>query len=371
MSDVGAAIESFHASTQANMDIFKSLSVDEHEQVVFCCDKVSRLRGIIAIHDTTLGPAIGGIRFMEYASEEQAFEDALRISKAMTYKSSAAGLNLGGGQGVIIDPGEEADRNFLFRSFGRFVDSLSGRFIAAEDVGTSVEDMEQVRQETAHVVGISRALGGSGDPGPVAAAGVFYGILACAERAFGEKNLEGISVAIQGVGHVGFALAEDLKTAGCKVYIADVDGKKAEAAKAKFGAEIVPPEKIYSLKVDIFSPCALGGIINDKTIEKLNCRIVAGAANNQLQTEKHGDVLQRRGILYAPDFIIGAGGLINVVNELEGYNQERALKQAAKIYDILLRVFEVAERENLSTSAAANLLAEERLQTVKKFRGLR
>lgn len=353
------------------MEIFKSLSADEHEQVVFCCGRVSRLRAIIAIHDTTLGPAIGGIRFMKYASEEEAFDDALRLSKTMTYKSSAAGLNLGGGQGVIIDPGADADRNLIFRSFGQFVDSLSGRFIAGEDVGTSVEDMEQIRQETEYVVGISHALGGSGDPGPIAAAGVFHGILACAEKVFGEKSLEGVSVAIQGVGRVGFALAEDLKIAGCQVYIADIDEKKAEVAKVKFGAEVVDPDEIYGLKVDIFSPCALGGIINEKTVEKLNCRIVAGAANNQLQTEKHGDILQRRGILYAPDFIIGAGGLINVVNELEGYNQERALKQASKIYDILLRVFEVAERENISTSSAANLLAEERLETIKKFRGLK
>ena len=350
------------------MEIFKSLAHDEHEQVAFWSDKVVGLRSIIAIHDTTLGPAIGGVRMHPYKSEEDALRDVLLLSKNMTYKSAAAGINLGGGQGVIIGDPVKDKNELILRSFGKFVESLNGRYITAEDVGTTVEDMEIVRYETQFVTGLSRAVGGGGDPGPVTAIGLVHGILACVERVFGKKSLEGFSVAIQGLGSVGYNLAQELFNRKCKLLVADVDSSKVKLAEEEFGAEMVSPDQIYDVKADIFSPNALGGVINDQTIERLKVKIVAGAANNQLEDGRHGDVLHRKKILYAPDFVIGAGGLINVVNELEGYSQERAIKQASGIYEILTRVFERSEKENIPPHEAANLLAEERISQVKKFK---
>jgi leucine dehydrogenase len=341
------------------LEIFKSLAHDEHEQVVFWSDKIVGLRSIIAIHDTTLGPAIGGVRMQPYKSEEDAVRDVLLLSKSMTYKSAAAGINLGGGQGVIIGDPLKGKNELILRSFGRFVESLNGRYITAEDVGTTVEDMEIVRYETQYVTGLSRALGGGGDPGPVSAIGLVHGFLACVERVFGKKSLEGFSVAIQGLGNVGFNLAQELFERKCRLLVADVEQNKVDLAKEKFGAEVISPNEIYDVEADIFSPNALGGVINDHTIDRLKVKIVAGAANNQLKEERHGDVLHQKKILYAPDFVIGAGGLINVVNELEGYHKERAIKQASGIYDILSKVLEKSEKENL---------AEERINKVKKFK---
>ena len=350
------------------MEIFKSLAHDEHEQVVFWSDRIAGLRSIIAIHDTTLGPAIGGVRMQPYKSEEEALKDALLLSKAMTYKAAAAGINLGGGQGVIIGDPLKDKNELILRSFGRFVESLNGRYITAEDVGATVEDMEIVRYETRYVTGLSRALGGGGDPGTVTAIGLAHGLLACAEKVFGKKSLQGLKVAIQGLGNVGFNLAQLLFERKCRLLVADVDQNKANLAKEKFGAEVVPPDEIYDMEADIFSPNSLGGVINDDTIERLKVKIVAGAANNQLVEERHGDILHRKKILYAPDFVIGAGGLINVVNELEGYHQERAIKQASGIYEILSKVLEKSEKENIPTHKAATLLAEERINQVKRFK---
>lgn len=350
------------------MEVFNSLAQDQHEQVIFCCDRVAGLRSIIAIHDTTLGPAIGGVRMFPYASEKDALEDVLRLSRAMTYKSAAAGINLGGGQGVIIGDPEKDKNELILRAFGKCVDGLNGRYITAEDVGTTVEDMEIVRYETRWVTGLSEALGGGGDPGPVSAIGVKHGLLVCVQEVLGKKNLKGVSVVIQGLGNVGMYLAQILHKDGCKLFVSDVIPTKAEKAKEEFKAEIVSSDEVYNVKADVFSPCALGGIINDDTVEKFKVKIIAGAANNQLAEERHGQILQKRNIFYAPDFVIGAGGLINVVNELEGYRPERALKKAEGIYDLMKRVIELSKSEKLPTSAAANLFAERRIREVKKFK---
>jgi leucine dehydrogenase len=350
------------------MEIFKSLAGDEHEQVVFWSDKVAGLRSIIAIHDTTLGPAIGGVRMHPYKSEEEALKDVLLLSKSMTYKSAAAGINLGGGQGVIIGDPLKDKNELVLRSFGRFVESLNGRYVTAEDAGTTVEDMEIVRYETKYVTGLSRAVGGGGDPGPVTAIGLVHGLLACVEKAFGKNTLEGLTVAIQGLGNVGYHLARELSHRKCRLLVADVDQNKVSLVEKEFGAVKVSPDAIYDAKADVFSPNALGGVINDKTIDRLKVRIVAGAANNQLEEDRYGEILHQKKILYAPDFVIGAGGLINVVNELEGYQHERALKQARGIYEILSRVLERSEKENIPPHQAANLLAEERINQVKRFK---
>ena len=350
------------------MEIFKSLAHDEHEQVAFWSDKVAGLRSIIAIHDTTLGPAIGGVRMHPYKSEEDALRDVLLLSKNMTYKSAAAGINLGGGQGVIIGDPVKDKNELILRSFGRFVESLNGRYITAEDVGTTVEDMEIVRYETQFVTGLSRAVGGGGDPGPVTAIGLVHGLMACVEKVFNKESLEGFSVAIQGLGSVGYHLAQELFDRKCRLLVADVDQAKVKLAEEKFGAVRVSPDLIYDVEADIFSPNAMGGVINDQTIERLKVKIVAGAANNQLEEDRYGDMLYRKKILYAPDFVIGAGGLINVVNELEGYSQERAIKQASGIFEILSRVLERSEKENIPPHEAATLLAEERISQVKKFK---
>jgi len=350
------------------MEVFGSLVQDQHEQVVFCSDRISGLRSIIAIHDTTLGPAIGGVRMYPYQSEEEALKDVLRLSRAMTYKAAAAEINLGGGQGVIVGDPEKDKNELILRAFGKCVDGLNGRYITAEDVGTTVEDMEIVRYETQWVTGLSKALGGGGDPGPVSAIGVRHGLLACVEEVLAKKSLRGVTVVIQGLGNVGMYLAQILHKEGCKLFVSDVVASKAEKARDNFKAEIVPPDDVYEVKADVFSPCALGGIINDDTVERFKVKIVAGAANNQLAEERHGQALQKRDIFYAPDFVIGAGGLINVVNEFEKRKPEIALKKAAGIYDLMKRVIKRSKSENLSTSVAANRLAEERIRQVKRFK---
>jgi len=350
--------------------LFKQIAADSHEQVVFWLDRVANLKAIIAIHDTTLGPAIGGVRLLHYDSEAEAISDALLLSKAMTYKASAVGVNFGGGQGVIMAPDGEIDGDALWWSFGRFINSLGGRFIGGEDIGTSVEDIEKARRETKYVVGISHALGGGGDPGPITAHGVYSGIRACVEKVFGDTSMSDIKVAVQGLGRVGYALARELKAAGCKVYGCDIDAELSESARSTLGIEIVSPERIFEIEADIFSPCALGGIINEETISKVNCKIIAGAANNQLSDNSLSETIQKRGIIYAPDFIIGAGGLINVCNEIEGYNQARALAQAGKIYDKIKSIIEISEEKDITTYEAAMVMARQRLDRVKRLRGL-
>jgi leucine dehydrogenase len=347
------------------MNVFEEIGRREHEQVLFCSDRKVGLRTIIAVHNTALGPSLGGTRMWMYLNEEEALRDVLRLSKGMTYKAAIAGLNLGGGKAVIIGDPEKDKTESLFRTYGRFVDTLGGRYITAEDVGTTVRDMEWVRMETRHVTGISRALGGSGDPSPATALGIYMGMKACVKEAFGSDSLRGKRIAIQGAGKVATHLCEHLERDGVKIMITDIHDGRAKEAVKRFKATYVKPEKIFETPADIFAPCALGGILNDDTIPKLNCRIVAGGANNQLLDEKkHNQMLIERSILYAPDYAINAGGLINVANELEGYSEKRALKQAEGIYDILRQIFRISKEENVPTTVAANKLAEHRIQSI-------
>lgn len=351
------------------MEVFEALGKKSHEQVVFSNDPTTGLRAIIAIHDTTLGPALGGCRMWKYDKESDALTDVLRLSQGMTYKAAVAGLDLGGGKAVIIGNSKTMKNEFLFRSFGRFVDGLAGRYITAEDVGTSEIDMEWVRRETKYVTGISRALGGNGDPSPVTALGTYVGIKACLQRVYGSDSVEGKKIAVQGVGHVGQHLLKLLSDEGARLYISDIDENKLKKATKEIKAKIVNNNDIYKLDVDLFAPCAMGGIINDDTIPMFKCKIIAGAANNQLEKEsKHGKALLEKGILYAPDYVINAGGLINVYNEWQGNSREKALSQAEGIYHILTEVLDAAEKEGVATPVASNKYAEERIKRVRKHK---
>ncbi|MDP2885814.1 MAG: Glu/Leu/Phe/Val dehydrogenase dimerization domain-containing protein [Ignavibacteria bacterium] len=351
------------------MKVLSEMMTFNHEQIVFGNDRDTGLRAIIAIHDTTLGPAIGGTRMWPYKTEDEALGDVLRLSRGMTYKAAAAGLNLGGAKGVIIGDPEKDKNEFLLRAYARLIEGLHGRFITGEDVGISVGDVEWMTAETSSVVGISEALGGSGDPSAATALGVFRGIQACSEEVFDTTSLDGIKVAIQGLGKVGMHLAELLHHEHAKLIVADLDRHRVKLAVGKFEALEVAPEQIYGVDADIFSPCALGAIINDKTMPLFKVGIVAGAANNQLEDEaKHGQVLKKKGILYAPDFVINAGGLINVADEISGYNRERALVKVENIYSVLKEVMRVANKENITTGMAAARMAERRLDQAAKLR---
>ena len=343
------------------MKLFDRLAEMGHEQVAICHDEASGYRGIIAIHSTVLGPALGGTRFWQYASDEDAVVDALRLSRGMTYKNAVAGLNLGGGKSVIIGDNRMKNREMVFRAHGRFVESLGGRYVTAEDVGTSPSDMDYVHMETDYVAGLA---GLSGDPSPVTAHGVFRAIQASATVKWGSDDLHGKTVSIQGCGHVGYYLAKELHAAGAKLIVTDIDAERVRRVVAEFGATAVPPEKIYGVKADIFAPSALGGIINDDTLPQLTVAIVAGAANNQLLEERHGDALEKRGILYAPDYVANAGGVINVYGELAGWDAQRSLRKADEIYDTVLGVFEIAKQEGMPTYRAADRLAERRVKAV-------
>jgi leucine dehydrogenase len=351
------------------MSIFTHIQKHDHEQVVFCSDKPSGLKAIIAIHNTNLGPALGGTRMWPYATDEEALNDVLRLSRGMTYKAAVAGLNLGGGKAVIIADPNKDKTEALFRAFGRFVEGLAGRYITAEDVGTAVRDMEFVRMETKYVTGIDRALGGSGDPSPVTAFGVYMGMKACMKELTGNDSLADKKVAVQGAGQVAQYVCEHLTNEGAKVYISDIFAEKVKRVAASVKAEVVPPERIFEVDADVFCPCALGAIVNDETIPKFKFKIIAGGANNQLAEEqKHAQLLIERGILYAPDYAINAGGLINVYNELEGYSQERALKQAEGIYDTILKIFSIAKTERIPTFEASNRLAEQRIRAIGRMK---
>lgn len=348
------------------MNVFDEMQAKEHEQVVYCFDRASGLKTIIAIHNTILGPALGGCRMWPYQSEAEALEDALRLSRGMTYKSAVAGLNLGGGKAVIIGDPKTMKSESLFRAFGRFVQSLAGRYITAEDVGTTVAEMAWVRMETDYVTGISRSLGGSGDPSPVTALGVFHGIRAALTKVYGSDDIKGRTVALQGVGQVGFYLIGHLLGAGAKVVVSDIDEEKLKRARSQYeDLIIVSPDEIYDVACDIFAPCALGGTVNEATIPRLRAKIIAGSANNVLRDEeKDMPRLEARGIIYVPDYVISAGGLINVSNELEGYNRKHALAQAASIYSIVEHLLKIAEHERISTLKAANMIAERRIASI-------
>ncbi len=351
------------------LSLFSELEKYEHEQVIVCSDKKVGLRAIIAVHNTTLGPALGGARMWQYASDTDALIDALRLSRGMTYKAAVSGLNLGGGKAVIIGNSKTDKSEALFRTYGRFVEGLGGRYITAEDVGTDVRDMEWVRMETKYVTGISRALGGSGDPSPVTALGVYMGMkAACAER-YGNDSLNKKKVVVQGAGHVAYHLCGYLRREGAKVFVSDLFEEKARRIVTEYGAEFVHADQIYDVEANIFCPAALGGILNDETIPRLKVDIIAGPANNQLKDEAiHEQMLLDRGILYTPDFVINAGGLINVANELEGYNQERALSQAKEIYDVIKNILMTAKKMKTTANQAAIHLAEERLAKIGQIK---
>jgi leucine dehydrogenase len=338
-----------------------------HEQVVLCHNKDVGLKAIIAIHNTTLGPALGGTRMWNYKSEEDALVDVLRLSQGMTYKAAAAGLNLGGGKAVIIGDPKKDKSEALFRAFGRFVNSLNGKYITAEDVGTSVKDMEYIYMETPFVTGIPPAFGGSGDPSPYTAHGVLQGIKACVKEKFGSSDLKGVTVAVQGLGNVGSNLVRYLVEEGAVVTVADIDAERVESVVQQYQVRAVDSDKILEENVDVQAPCALGAIFNDHSLQKLKCKIVCGAANNQLAEARHADSLRELGILYAPDYLVNSGGLMNVFVELEGYSSERAFEKTKQIYDSLLSVFEISKRENISNLAAANRLAEHRIETIGRI----
>jgi leucine dehydrogenase len=344
------------------MKVFDMLAEMGHEEIVLCSDPSCGYRGIIAVHSTRLGPALGGTRFWTYDTDEEAIVDALRLSRGMTYKNAVAGLSLGGGKSIIIGDNKTKDREGLFRAHGRFVESLGGRYITAEDVGTSTKDMDYVHMETGHVAGLA---GKSGDPSPVTAHGVFRAVEASANRRWGSDSLQGKTVSIQGCGNVGRYLAQELHEAGARLIVSDIDPAKTARVVQATGASVVAADAIYSVDADIFSPCALGGIINDETIPVLRVEVVAGGANNQLLEERHGDALEARGILYAPDYVANAGGVINVYGEVEGWDAQRALDKADDIYDTVLRVFELAEAYKIPTYEAADRVAEQRLAAAR------
>lgn len=340
----------------------------EHEQVVFCQDKSVGLKAIIAIHNTALGPALGGTRMFNYKNEDEALVDVLRLSKGMTYKAAAAGLNLGGGKAVIIGDSKTQKTEGLFRAFGQFVNSLNGRYITAEDVGTSVGDMEQIYMETPFVTGIPKDFGGSGDPSPYTAHGVLMGIKAAASEKFGTDSLKGMRIAVQGLGNVGSNLVKYLVEESAVVTIADIDQARVKMHHDKYGVAVVSPDQILGVECDIQSPCAMGAVVNDQTISKFKCKAIAGGANNQLATAKHGDQLRELGILYAPDYVVNAGGLMNVFVELEGYAPDRAFEKTKKVYENVKKVFEISKRDNIGTHLAADRLAEERINTIGKLK---
>ncbi len=338
-----------------------------YERVVHCDDPDSGLKAYISVHDTTLGPALGGMRMWPYLSEQEAFTDVNRLSAGMTYKSAVAETGLGGGKAVIIGNPKTDKSEALFRAMGRFVEVLGGLYTTAEDVGTNVQDMVTVRQETSHVTGLPRNMESSGDPSPFTAIGVYMGILACVEK-LGGSDLKGIRIAIQGCGNVARFLCGHLAEAGAELIVTDIVQDKVQLMIDKHGAKPASPEEIYDIECDVFAPCALGAVINDDTVPRLKSKIVAGGANNVLLTEEHGDRLRERGILYAPDFVINAGGIINVSVELEpdGYNEQRALEKVRNIHNAVRDILETADREDVATNRAAILLAERKLEDGRK-----
>ncbi|HEY0021429.1 MAG TPA: Glu/Leu/Phe/Val dehydrogenase [Longimicrobium sp.] len=346
------------------MELFSLMGEHDHEQVVFCQEPSCGYKGIIAIHNTVLGPALGGTRFWNYNNDQEAFVDSLRLSRGMTYKASVAGLNLGGGKSVILGDPRSTNREEIFRAHGRFVETLKGRYITAEDVGTSVDDMEFVAMETEHVTGRAQT---SGDPSPVTAYGVYRGIKAAAMAKYGSDSLSGKRVTVQGVGHVGYSLCQNLASEGARLVVTDIDQERVQRIVHEFGAEAVAPDAIYGVEADIYAPSALGATVNDDTIPLLKVDIVAGAANNVLGEARHGDDLHARGILYAPDYVINAGGLINVYGELNGWTAERSMRKAGDIYTTLLRIFELSANAGLPTYVAADRIAEERIAAVGKI----
>lgn len=349
--------------------LFGPMSEFGHEQVVFCNDPDSGLKAIIAIHNTVLGPALGGTRMWNYANETEALNDVMRLSRGMTFKAAVSGLNLGGGKAVIIGDSKKDKSEALFRRFGRFINNLGGKYITAEDVGTSTKDMEFVKMETNHVAGLPESMGGGGDPSPVTAYGVYMGMKAAAKHTWGSESLKGKKVVVQGVGHVGENLTINLRKEGAEVFIIDLNKENLKRIAEATGAKVLDTLDFYGMEMDIYAPCALGATLNSENIDKLKCSVIAGAANNQLADENlHGHIISERGITYAPDFVINAGGLINVYSELTGYNRKKAMQQTEKIYDFTLEILRKASAEKIPSFLAANRLAEKRIADLGKVK---
>ena len=347
--------------------IFETLDTSGHEQAIFCHNPDAGLKAIIAIHSTVLGPALGGVRMRPYADSALALNDALRLSRTMTYKNALAGLNVGGGKAVIIGDSTVDKTEVLFRSFGRYVDSLGGRYITAEDVGTDVNDMENVYRETEYVVGVHQVHGGSGDPAPFTAYGALQGLMATLNRKFGNEEIGKYSFAVQGLGHIGMEYVKLLKERGAKLFVTDLNPALVEHAVEEYGAEAVKPDEIYDLPVDVFSPCALEYAINEQTLPRLKAKVICGTANNQM-SHVTGVEAAKRGILYAPDYAVNAGGVMNVALELDGYNRERAMRMMRTIYHNLGRIYEISGRDGVPTYMAADRLAEERIGAIGKLK---
>lgn len=347
--------------------VFGQASFDNHEQIVFCHDKDTGLKAIIGVHNTVLGPALGGTRMWKYENEWEALNDVLRLSRGMTYKSAISGLNLGGGKAVIIGDAKTDKTPELMQAFGRYVNSLGGKYITAEDVGTTTPDMDLIREVTPYVTGISESKGGSGNPSPVTAYGVYMGMKAAAKYKFGSEKLDGKRVLVQGTGHVGETLVKHLSEEGAIITISDISQSRMEEVAKKYGATIYEGDDLYNADVDIYAPCALGATINDDTVYRIQAKVIAGAANNQLANEKvHGQILRERGIAYAPDFLINAGGIINVYGEIVHYGKEEALKKTENIFNTTLEIFDLADSKNLTTLQAAMAIAEKRIEDRKK-----
>lgn len=347
--------------------VFGQVSFDNHEQVVFCNDKDTGLKAIIGIHNTVLGPALGGTRMWNYNNEWEALNDVLRLSRGMTFKSAITGLNLGGGKAVIIGDAKTQKTPELMKKFGEFVHSLSGRYITAEDVGMETSDMDTVREVTPYVTGISESIGGAGNPSPITAYGVFMGMKAAAKFKFGSDVLEDKTIFVQGIGNVGEALVEHLVNEGANVTISDISKERLESIRDRYGVAIYSGNDLYSEAMDIYAPCALGATINNDTIHKLQAKVIAGAANNQLEIEEvHGKILQERGIVYAPDFLINAGGIINVYAELENYGKPEIMRKTENIYNTTLEILKKAEHDGITTNRAALDIAQERIETRKR-----
>ncbi|CAA0143764.1 Glu/Leu/Phe/Val family dehydrogenase [Tenacibaculum maritimum] len=347
--------------------VFGQLSFDGHEQIVFCNDEDTGLKAIIGIHNTVLGPALGGTRMWQYNNEWEALNDVLRLSRGMTFKAAITGLNLGGGKAVIIGDAKTQKNDALMRKFGEYVNSLSGKYITAEDVGMETRDMDIIREVTPHVTGISESKGGAGNPSPVTAYGVYMGMKAASKYQFGTDNLEGKKVLVQGVGHVGETLVKHITDEGGQVFLNDINEARLAELSKKYNANVILGNDIYGLDVDIYAPCALGATINDTTINQLKAKVIAGAANNQLADEiKHGKMLKDKGIAYAPDFLINAGGIINVYAELEGYNRDEINRKTENIYNTTLDIFNLSAKEDITTHNAALNIAQSRINTRKK-----
>jgi leucine dehydrogenase len=359
-------VKNIEDTNLAENPVIAQMSKYDHEQLLFCNDNATGLKAIIAVHNTTLGPALGGTRMWTYNNEMEALNDVLRLSRGMTYKNSISGLNLGGGKAVIIGDARAMKSEALFRRFGKFVNSLGGKYITAEDVGISPVDMTWVSMETDHVVGLP---GKSGDPSPVTAHGTYVGMKACAKEQFGSDSLAGKKVAVQGVGHVGEYLVESLTKEGAEVFIADIHEPTLQRVANTHGAKIVGLEEIYDIDMDIYAPCALGATINDETLSRLKCSIIAGAANNQLKNEAvHGKAVMERGMIYAPDFALNAGGVINCYSEVKGLSADWAMNKAEEIYGTISNIVKRSIAENVPTYQIANKMAEERIASIGKVK---